>query len=78
MEVDRDGLVPGSKICQQFFEERERIDFSFTVTRLEIAVEKLSIESQASGLKIVSASLDDIGPPKTKVTWDFLANMAGL
>lgn len=75
--VDRDSLPRDGVIRQQFFEERERIDFSFKVTRLSLAVEKLALETKA-GTTLVAADLGEIGPPKSKVTWDFLANMAIL
>lgn len=74
-EVDRDGLPRGTKIKQQFFEDRERIGFSFNVTRFDISVEKLSIQTPA-GPSLVAASVEDIGPPKSKVTWEFLTSMA--
>ena len=75
--VDQDSLPKGAVVKQQFFEERERINFSFTITKLDIAVEKLSVETSA-GTTLVAATLDQIGPPKSKVTWDFLANMTIL
>lgn len=75
--VDQDSLPKGAVVKQQFFEERERINFSFTVTKLDIAVEKLSVETSA-GTTLVAATLDQIGPPKSKVTWEFLANMSIL
>jgi hypothetical protein len=76
-EVDRDALPRGAEIKQEFSETRERISFSFTVTRLDIAVEKLSVATP-EGTTLVCAGLEEIGPPKSKVTWEFLASMATL
>lgn len=75
--VDREGLPRDAVVKQEFTEERERINFSFTVTRLDIQVEKLAVETK-SGTTLVAGNLDEIGPPKSKVTWEFLANMAVL
>lgn len=78
LDVDREGLPKNAVVKQQFYEDRERIDFSFAVTKYEIAVEKLAIQHKDGSATLVSASLDEIGPPKMRVTWDFLANMAIL
>ena len=75
--VDRDGLPRDAVVKQEFVEERERISFSFTVTRLDIQVEKLAVATK-SGMTLVAGSLDEIGPPKSKVTWEFLASMSVL
>jgi len=75
--VDRESLPPDAVVKQQFFEERERISFSFTVSRLDIGVEKIAIETKGA-TKLVTASVEDIGPPKSKITWEFLANMSIL
>lgn len=74
LEVDRLSLPQGSVVKQQFFDERERISFSFAVTHVVLDVEKLSVE-KAGNTTLIAASLDEIGPPKMKVTWEFLANM---
>jgi hypothetical protein len=76
-EVDRDALPRGCEIKQQFFEERERIGFSFTVTRHLIQVEKVSVAS-GGGVSLVAATVEDVGPPKSKVTWEFLSSMTIL
>ena len=75
--VDREALPRDAVVKQQFFEERERISFSFTVSRLDIAVEKIAIETQGT-TKLIAASVEDIGPPKSKITWEFLSNMTIL
>ena len=74
-DVDRDALPRRADIKQRFIEDRERVSFSFTVKRLELEIEKLSVET-SSGTTLVTASLDQIGPPKFKVTWEFLASMS--
>lgn len=76
-EVDRDALPRDGEIKQQFFEERERIGFSFTVTHHLVQVEKLSVASRG-GVSLVAATVEDVGPPKSKVTWEFLSSMAIL
>ena len=75
--VDRDSLPRGAVIKQQFFEDRERLSFSFSVTKINIAVEKLSVQTR-DGMTLVTASTEELGPPKSKVTWEFLASMAVL
>ena len=75
--VDRDSLPRGAVGTQKFFEDRERLSFSFSVSKINIAVDKLSVQNR-DGLTLVTASTEDLGPPKSKVTWEFLSSMAVL
>jgi Transposase IS66 family len=75
-EVNRSALK-NVEIVEEWSEERTRIDFSFNITKVNVEVEKLSI-MDGHEHRIVSASTWDIGPPKMRVTWDFLANTAIL
>lgn len=72
-DEQRDG-----KLLDTVVDERERFDFSFTVRRLAIQVEKKVFEGQDGERHVVSASTASLGPPRYSVTWDFLANMAVL
>jgi hypothetical protein len=73
--VDRLGLPKNATITKELSEQRQRLNFSFEVTALTVNVETLVIQTP-QGSEIISASLDDIGPPKMRVTWEYLANMA--
>ena len=75
-EVDRSDLGQ-VKILEERSESRTRIDFSFNVTKVNVEVEKLTVLDR-NERRIISANTWDIGPPKMRVTWDFLANMAIL
>jgi hypothetical protein len=70
-----DELPRDAVILKRFEDARERIDVKLAVSTLNISVEKVLIET-ANGRRLVSASVDDIGPPRMKVTWNFLVNLA--
>lgn len=72
-DEQRDG-----KLLDTVVDERERFDFSFTVRRVAIEVEKKVFEDAAGERRIVSASAASLGPPRYAVTWGFLAHMAVL
>lgn len=72
-DEQRDG-----KILDTVVEERERFDFSFTVRRVTVELEKKVVEGGDGERRIVSPSTASLGPPRYTVTWDFLANMAVL
>jgi hypothetical protein len=76
-DVDRQSLKKGAEIKQTFYEERERLDFSFSLTVQKVAVEKISVQTQ-TGTTLVSGDMETIGPPKMRVTWNFLSHMALL
>jgi hypothetical protein len=76
-DVDRLELRKGAEIKQTFYEERERLDFSFTLTVQNVSIEKLSVQTP-HGTTLVCGDIETIGPPKMRVTWGFLSHMALL
>lgn len=74
--VDRSQLPNESKISSSFSEERIRYSCNFEITKVIIDVEKVSVINSAGEKRFVSADCKSFGPPKMRVTWDFLANMA--
>jgi hypothetical protein len=66
------------KLLDTITEERERFDFSFTVRRVTVQVEKKVVEGTDGERRIISASTASLGPKRYAVTWDFLAHMAVL
>jgi hypothetical protein len=77
LDVARDTLPKGAVINQIFHESRERIDFQMSLTALDVNVEKLAI-STPKGDTLVAADMDEFGPPRMRVTWAYLVNMALL
>jgi hypothetical protein len=67
-----------TKVLATVVEERERYDFSFSVRRIVVNVEKKVIEGADGERHMVSASTANIGPPRYEVTWEFLAHMTIL
>jgi hypothetical protein len=76
-DVDPLDLPKDSKIKQKFYESRERLDFSFSLTVLDVSVEKLAVETPR-GTTLITGDMETIGPAKMRVTWGFLASMAIL
>ena len=77
VDVERDTLPKGSVVQQTFYEERERISFSFSISEVQLSVEKLSVKTK-DGVTLVAADIGHIGPPKMRVTWEFLCSMTIL
>jgi len=73
IDGDTDAKVLGTVV-----EERSRYDFTFTVRRVVVNVEKKVIEGADGERHMVSASTAELGPPRYAVTWEFLAHMAIL
>jgi hypothetical protein len=67
-----------TKVLATVVDERERYDFSFSLRRVAVNVEKKVIEGKDGERYMVSASTADIGPPRYAVTWEFLAHMTIL
>jgi len=59
-------------------EKRVRYDFSVSVTRIELEVEKKVILDREGQRRVIAASTRDFGPPRFGVTWDALATLAIL
>ena len=76
-EVERDTLPKGAEIKRSFWEERQRLEFRVVLAVKNIEVEKLVI-AQGRDTPIVSADIQEYGPPKMAVTWSFLAHMTLL
>lgn len=66
------------KVVDTITEERERFDFTFTMRRITLQVEKKIIETPSGERSVVSKSTAELGPPRYAVTWDFLAHMTVL
>jgi len=66
----------GLEVVEQFIEERERHDFTLTVTRVVAEVEKKVVVGKDGKRRVLSGSTASLGPPRYSVTWGFLTNMA--
>lgn len=66
------------KVVDTITEERERFDFTFTMRRITLQVEKKIVETPGGDRSVVSKSTAELGPPRYSVTWDFLAHMTVL
>lgn len=66
------------KVVDTITEERERFDFTFTMRRITVQVEKKIVETPSGERSVVSKSTAELGPPRYAVTWDFLAHMIVL
>lgn len=66
------------KVVDTITEERERFDFTFTMRRIAVQVEKKIVETPGGERTVVSKSTAELGPPRYSVTWDFLAHMTVL
>jgi len=73
VDEGRDG-----KVLDTMVEERERFDFSFSVKRLTLQVEKKVVQAADGERRVVSASTAAFGPRRYAVTWGFLAHMVVL
>lgn len=63
------------KVIDTLVEERERFDFTFTVRRITLEVEKKVIATPDGERRVVSQSTAPLGPPRYAVTWEMLAHM---
>ena len=59
-------------------ESRERYDFAFTVSHIDINVEKKIVRDESGERRVISPSTKHLGPQGYAVTWDFLVNSALL
>jgi hypothetical protein len=66
------------QLLDTVIDERERFDFTFTVRRVKVEVEKKVVLDAEGERRIVSASTASLGPPRSSVTWGFLAHMVVL
>jgi len=63
-------------IVKTLTETRVRYDFSVSVTRLNIDVEKKIVMTEDGNRQVFSASTSEYGPPRYAVTWQALATLA--
>lgn len=63
-------------VVKTLTQARERYEFSVSVTRLELEVEKKVIVTKDGKRRVVSASTAAFGPPRFSVTWGALATLA--
>lgn len=69
-------LLQGEQIVERLIDQRTRYDFDITLTEIKIGVEKVIVKDADSSTRIISASTRGIGPARSDVTWEFLANLA--
>lgn len=66
------------EVIDTLTEERERFDFTFTVRRITVQVEKKVVAGRDGERHMISASTALLGPPRYAVTWGLLAHMTVL
>jgi hypothetical protein len=64
-----------ANVVKTLHEPRVRYDFSVTVTRIDLDVEKKVVEKDGER-RVVAASTRDFGPPRYAVTWSALATVS--
>ena len=65
-------------VVETLHEQRVRHDFSMSLTRIELDVEKKVVVDQEGERHVVAASTAEYGPPRYSVTWQALATLAVL
>lgn len=65
-------------VIKEMSEQRVRYDFSVTVTRIELDVEKKVVVDEEGERHVITASTSEYGPPRYSVTWQALATLAVL
>ena len=68
-------MLLDKEVCDRFTDERHRLDFGLNVTHVTVEVERVVVKDQNGEKSVISANTAEIGPPRLKVTWDFLVNM---
>ena len=75
-------LVPedlaDAQVVKTHHEPRVRYDFSVTLTRIELDVEKKVVVDRDGERHVIAPSTLEYGPPRYSVTWDALATLAML
>jgi hypothetical protein len=67
--------VSEENVVKTLTQTRERYDFSVSVTRLQLEVEKKVLVTDDGQRRVVSASTSEFGPPRFAVTWGALATL---
>jgi len=70
--------LANAKVVKTLNEKRVRYDFSVTVSRIELDVEKKVVVKPNGERAVVTASTAAWGPPRYSVTWSALATLAVL
>jgi hypothetical protein len=65
-------------VVETINEQRVRYDFSMSVTRIDLDVEKKVVVDKEGERYVVAASTTEYGPPHYSVTWQALATLAIL
>ena len=66
------------EVVKTLYDERVRYDFTMTVTRVEVDVEKHVVVGPDGTRRVVTASTASLGPARYAVTWGFLSNLVVL
>jgi len=67
-----------ARVLTTMHEERVRYDFSVSVTRIELDVEKKVVVDDDGERHVITASTRDFGPARYGVTWEALATLSIL
>ena len=67
-----------AQVVKTHREQRVRYDFSVTLTRLVLDLEKKVVEDEGGERYVIAPSTLEYGPPRYSVTWDALATLAVL
>jgi hypothetical protein len=67
-----------ARVVKTHHEERVRYDFSVTLTRIVLDVEKKVVVDEDGERYVIAPSTLEYGPPRYSVTWDALASLATL
>ena len=73
VELDKSEIV-GNQDGPSFFEDRIRYGFSLNVTEIEYKVENMPVIDANGERSVITASTWEYGPPRMKITWEFLSN----
>ncbi len=76
LEAELPEGIGEENVVKTLTQTRERYDFSVSVTRLELEVEKKVVVTEDGRRQVFSASTSDFGPPRFSVTWQALATLA--
>ena len=70
-----DNLDPRTTVLESVTEQRQRYDFRFSLTRINVEVGKKVILGPDGQPRMVSASTRELGPARYEVTWGFLTSL---
>jgi hypothetical protein len=78
LDVEIPKELARAEVVKTTTETRERYDFAFTVSRVELGVEKKILEDEDGQRHVITASTSGWGPPRYLVTWTGLGTLAVL